>query len=57
MRVIAVCSEALADQPLMQRVLADMALDVEAATALTLRLARAFDRRRDDRGERPICGC
>jgi putative acyl-CoA dehydrogenase len=30
-------------QPLMQRVLADMALDVAAATALTFRLARAFD--------------
>jgi putative acyl-CoA dehydrogenase len=34
----------LVDQPLMQRVLADMALDVEAATALAFRLARAFDR-------------
>ena len=34
----------LADQPLMQNVLADMALESEAATALALRLARAFDR-------------
>ena len=33
----------LADQPMMRAVLADMALEVEAATALTLRLARAFD--------------
>jgi putative acyl-CoA dehydrogenase len=33
----------LIDQPLMAQVLADMALDVEAATALTFRLARAFD--------------
>jgi len=33
----------LIDQPLMARVLADMALDVEAATALVFRLARAFD--------------
>jgi putative acyl-CoA dehydrogenase len=34
----------LYDQPLMARVLADMALDVAAATALAMRLARAFDR-------------
>ncbi len=33
----------LIDQPLMQHVLADMALDVEAAVALTFRLAKAFD--------------
>lgn len=33
----------LIDQPLMQSVLADMALESEAATALVLRLARAFD--------------
>ena len=33
----------LADQPMMQAVLADMALEVEAATALTLRLCRSFD--------------
>ena len=33
----------LADQPLMAEVLADMALDVEAATALAFRLARSFD--------------
>jgi putative acyl-CoA dehydrogenase len=34
----------LIDQPLMTRVLADMALDVAAATALSFRLADAFDR-------------
>ena len=33
----------LIDQPLMAQVLADMTLDVEAATALAFRLARAFD--------------
>ncbi|MGE7369782.1 acyl-CoA dehydrogenase family protein [Neorhizobium sp. NPDC001467] len=34
----------LIDQPLMTRVLADMALDVAAATALAYRLAEAFDK-------------
>ena len=33
----------LADQPLMRAVLADLAVESEAATALVLRLARAFD--------------
>jgi putative acyl-CoA dehydrogenase len=33
----------LADQPLMQAVLADMALHVEAAIALVMRLCRSFD--------------
>jgi putative acyl-CoA dehydrogenase len=33
----------LADQPMMQSVLADMALHVEACTALVMRLCRAFD--------------
>jgi putative acyl-CoA dehydrogenase len=33
----------LADQPLMQSVLADLCLDAEAATATVMRLARAFD--------------
>ena len=33
----------LADQPLMQNVLADLCLDSEAATVTALRLARAFD--------------
>jgi putative acyl-CoA dehydrogenase len=33
----------LADQPLMRNVLADLAIESEAATALALRLARAYD--------------
>jgi putative acyl-CoA dehydrogenase len=39
----------LVDQMVMQQVLADLALDVEAATALSFRLARAFDRATDTR--------
>ena len=39
----------LVDQPLMQQVLADLALEVEAATALAFRLARSFDRAADAR--------
>jgi putative acyl-CoA dehydrogenase len=39
----------LAEQPLMREVLSDMALDVEAATALSFRLARSFDRTNDAR--------
>src|SRR3954453_9937119 len=38
----------LADQPMMQSVLADMALHVEASTALVIRLCRAFDRMHAD---------
>lgn len=34
----------LIDQPLMERVLGDMAMDVAGATALVMRLAQAFDR-------------
>jgi len=41
----------LMDQPLMQRVLADMALDVAGATALSFRLARSFDEAAASRGE------
>ncbi len=37
----------LVDQPLMTSVLADLALESEAATALALRLARAFDSQED----------
>jgi putative acyl-CoA dehydrogenase len=33
----------LADQPMMRTLLADMALEVEGATALTMRLCRSFD--------------
>lgn len=39
----------LARETLMMQVLADIALDVEAAVALTFRLARAFDRMSDPR--------
>src|SRR3954452_13635353 len=38
----------LADQPLMQAVLSDMALHVEATIALVMRLCRSFDRAGDD---------
>ncbi|ADZ70277.1 acyl-CoA dehydrogenase family protein [Polymorphum gilvum] len=41
----------LVDQPLMTRVLADMALDVAAATALAFRLVRAADCMADDAAE------
>ena len=40
---------ALIGEPLMQQVLADLTLDVEAAVALSFRLARSFDRARDPR--------
>lgn len=40
----AVAGVKLIDQPLMQRVLADMALDVAASTVLSFRLAQSFDR-------------
>jgi len=41
----------LIDQPLMRNVLADLCLESEAATALALRLAHAFDRSREDARE------
>jgi putative acyl-CoA dehydrogenase len=41
----------LADQPLMQAVLSDMALHVEASIALVMRLCRSFDRAPHDQGE------
>lgn len=41
----------LADQPLMQAVLSDMALHVEASIALVMRLCRAFDRAPTDANE------
>jgi putative acyl-CoA dehydrogenase len=37
----------LVDQPLMRNVLADLAIESEAATALAIRLARAIDRQED----------
>ena len=44
--------KALIDQPLMQNVLADLALESEAATALAVRLARSFDRAATSEHER-----
>jgi len=41
----------LADQPLMQSVLSDMALHVEASVALVMRLCHAFDLTPHDAGE------
>ncbi len=41
----------LVDQPLMTNVLADLSVESEAATALALRLARAFDRQEQDPAE------
>lgn len=38
----------LIDQPIMRNVLADLALETEAAIALTMRIARALDNRADD---------
>lgn len=49
--------KALVEQPLMQRVLADMALDVAGATALSMRLARAFDMAASDRAEAAFARC
>ena len=40
----------LADQPLMRNVLADLAIESEAATALAMRLARAYDEPPTTRG-------
>ncbi|HEY2113656.1 MAG TPA: isovaleryl-CoA dehydrogenase [Candidatus Angelobacter sp.] len=45
----------LIEQPLMRNVLADLALESEAATLLMVRLARAFDRRESDDRERAFC--
>ncbi len=46
-----VFGETLAKQPLMSRVLADLALDTAAATALAMRLAAAFDQSAKDPAE------
>ena len=43
-----VSGKPLIDQPMMRAVLADMALDLEGAMALVMRLCRAFDRAADD---------
>jgi putative acyl-CoA dehydrogenase len=44
----------LAEQPLMQNVLADLALEAEAAALLAFRLAAAFDRAEEDEQERQL---
>jgi putative acyl-CoA dehydrogenase len=44
----------LAEHPLMQNVLADLALEWEAATLLAFRLASAFDAGREDERERQL---
>ena len=46
-----VFGKTLVNQPVMTRVLADMALDVAAATALSFRLASAFDAARNNPAE------
>ncbi|PHN47502.1 acyl-CoA dehydrogenase family protein [Pseudomonas amygdali] len=48
----AVSGRLLAEQPLMQNVLADLALESEAALALTLRMGRALDHLDDDHEKR-----
>ena len=50
-RYRSVFGDKLIDQPLMTRVLGDLALDVAGATALSIRLARAFDRAHSDPAE------
>ena len=45
----------LIDQPLMRNVLADLAIESEAATLLMVRLAHAFDHRESDERERAFC--
>lgn len=44
----------LADQPLMQNVLADLALESEAAAAMAMRLARGFDDATADPAQEPF---
>ncbi len=45
----------LIEQPLMRNVLADLAIESEAATLLMIRLAHAFDHRVTDAQERAFC--
>jgi putative acyl-CoA dehydrogenase len=45
----------LIEQPLMRNVLADLAVESEAATLLMVRLARSFDARKSDARERAFC--
>jgi putative acyl-CoA dehydrogenase len=50
-RYRSVFQKRLADQPLMQSVLADLALEVEGAVALVMRLCRSYDLAAQDRDE------
>lgn len=45
----------LIEQPLMRNVLADLAIESEAATQLVMRLAAAFDARESEEHERAFC--
>jgi len=45
----------MVDQPLMRNVLADLAIESEAATLLMIRLARSFDMRESNDRERAFC--
>lgn len=47
-------SRRLAEHPLMRNVLADLALESEAATVLAMRLARAFDESEADEAQRAV---
>ncbi|QHE99308.1 acyl-CoA dehydrogenase family protein [Pseudomonas cannabina pv. alisalensis] len=49
-----VSGRVLTEQPLMQNVLADLALESEAALALTLRMGRALDHLHDDHEKRLV---
>jgi putative acyl-CoA dehydrogenase len=54
-RYRSVFGKLLIDQPLMRNVLADLAIESEAATQLMLRLAHAFDARESSDQERAFC--
>ena len=47
----------LVDQPIMQNVLADLAIETEAAIAMSFRLARALDNRGDEHEDRLVRLC
>ena len=52
-----VFQKALLDQPMMRAVLADMALDLEGAVALVMRVCRALDRAAPIRARPPMRAC
>jgi len=45
----------LVEQPLMRNVLADLAIEAEAATVLAMRISRSFDEAESDDGARAFC--